>query len=165
MSERVDLNKILKNCPKGWKFWSPLFGEVKFSSMDSDYVDVEIHNEEIWTFNTNATITFSNRESLELMLFPSKEQRDWSKFTAPWYKKERFDPNMLKAFDRVLVRNYTTDYWCCGFFSYISMFNGTPYKYVTENSAYWKCIPYNDDTKHLVGTKEEAPDFYRYWND
>lgn len=27
------------------------------------------------------------------------------------------------------------------------------------------CIPYNDDTKHLVGTKEEAPEYYRYWED
>ena len=23
-------------------------------------------------------------------------------------------------------------------------------------------IPYNEDTKHLVGTTEEAPKFYRY---
>lgn len=27
------------------------------------------------------------------------------------------------------------------------------------------CIPYNDDTKHLVGTTDEAPEFYRYWED
>ena len=26
-------------------------------------------------------------------------------------------------------------------------------------------IPYNDDTKNLVGTNEEAPEFYRYWED
>ena len=26
-------------------------------------------------------------------------------------------------------------------------------------------IPYNDDTEHLVGTTEGAPDFYRYWED
>ena len=24
-------------------------------------------------------------------------------------------------------------------------------------------IPYNEDTKHLVWTNEEAPEFYRYW--
>ena len=27
------------------------------------------------------------------------------------------------------------------------------------------CIPYNEDTKHLVGTTEEAPEYYRYWED
>ena len=48
---------------------------------------------------------------------------------------------------------------------YISMFKGTLYKYVTENSAYWKCIPYNDDTKHLVGTTDEAPEYYKYWEE
>ena len=26
-------------------------------------------------------------------------------------------------------------------------------------------IPYNDETKHLVGTTDEAPEFYRYWED
>ena len=27
------------------------------------------------------------------------------------------------------------------------------------------CIPFNDDTKHLLDTNEEAPEFYRYWED
>ena len=27
------------------------------------------------------------------------------------------------------------------------------------------CVPYNDDTKHLVGTTDEAPEYYRYWED
>ena len=26
-------------------------------------------------------------------------------------------------------------------------------------------IPYNDETKHLVGTTDEAPEYYRYWED
>lgn len=26
-------------------------------------------------------------------------------------------------------------------------------------------FPYNDDTKHLVGTKDEPLEFYRYWED
>ena len=26
-------------------------------------------------------------------------------------------------------------------------------------------IPYDDDTEHLVGTTEGAPDFYKYWED
>ena len=46
----------------------------------------------------------------ECILFPSKEQRDWSKFNAPWLKKERFDPKTLKPFDKVLVRFSGTIY-------------------------------------------------------
>ena len=26
-------------------------------------------------------------------------------------------------------------------------------------------VPYNEDTKHLVGTTDEAPEYYRYWED
>lgn len=170
MNENIDLTKILKDCPKGTKFYTPVWGEVVF-------IEVKKYKKCLYPIciNTNAASSYTylakdgryitNREETECILFPSKEQRDWSKFTAPWYKKEKFDPKTLKSFDKVLVRNYTADYWCCGFFSYISMFKGTLYKYVTENSAYWKCIPYNDDTKHLVGTTDEAPEYYRYWEE
>ena len=33
MNENIDLTKILKNCPKGWKFYSLIYGEVKFSTI------------------------------------------------------------------------------------------------------------------------------------
>ena len=36
MNENIDLTKILKNCPKGWKFYSPLFGEVDFQKIRND---------------------------------------------------------------------------------------------------------------------------------
>lgn len=32
--------------------------------------------------------------------------------------------------------------------------------------CYWKqCISYNDETKHLVGTKEDCPEFYKWWEE
>ena len=37
------------------------------------------------------------------------------------------------------------------------------YKYECCNLLYRFCIPYNDETKYLTGTKEEAPKYYRYW--
>ena len=30
MNENIDLTKILKDCPKGWKLYSSVYGEVKF---------------------------------------------------------------------------------------------------------------------------------------
>ena len=167
MNENIDLTKILKDCPKGTKFYSLVHGEVTFvgiNEMSKDYpIEIILTGGLIYYYTANGKLDKFYKG--ECILFPSKDQRDWSKFTAPWYKKEKFDPKTLKPFDKVLVRNYTANYWCCGFFSYISMFKGTLYKYVTENSAYWKCIPYNDDTKHLVGTTDEAPEYYRYWGD
>ena len=37
--------------------------------------------------------------------------------------------------------------------------------YVCISNEYYYCIPYNEETKHLVGTTNEAPEFYRYWED
>ena len=95
------------------------------------------------------------------MLFPSKEQQDWSKFKV---KKPKFDPKTLNAFDRVLVRDVCHEKWRSDFFSHIDEINDD-YPYTTIVTSYRFCIPYNDDTKHLVGTSDEAPEFYRYWED
>ena len=72
MNENIDLTKILKDCPKGWKFCSPIFGEVEFE----------------------------------------------------------------KIFEHMGI-----------------------------GGTYRCCIPYNEETKHLVGTTDEAPEYYRYWED
>ena len=36
---------------------------------------------------------------------------------------------------------------------------------MNNNCQYKCCVPYNDETKNLVGTKNEAPEYYRYWED
>ena len=158
MNENIDLTKILKDCPKGTKLYSPMFGEVYFKEIRSD--------DEYPIVTTKDTFT---KEGLyraysdgECILFPSKEQRDWSKFTAPWYKKERFDPKTLKPFERVLCKNGIA-MWRCDLFSFYAEDYMCPN--VCIGSSYTFCIPYNDETKHLVGTTEEAPEYYRYWED
>ena len=90
MNENIDLTKILKNCPKGWKFWSPIFGDVSFHSIihEEKRVYVISKTDEKWYINADATITLYNITSIEIMLYPSKNQRDWSKFTAPWLEKQ-----------------------------------------------------------------------------
>ena len=164
MNENIDLTKILKDCPKGWKLYSPLCGEVKFDSItENSEFPITVLNETMGIYLTREGTYCTGIEEAECILFPSKDQRDWSKFTAPWYEKERFDPKTLKPFDKVLVSDEHHTRWRCNFFSHIvDQFN---YKYFTSDSCYKFCIPYNDDTKHLVGTTEEAPEFYRYWED
>ena len=162
MNENLDLTKILKNCPKGTKFYSPVWGEVSFYKIHEE----ERYPVEISTINGYKYLTkegyYIDVDGAECILFPSKDQRDWSKFTAPWIKKKRFDPKTLKPFDRVLVRNSKIEKWRCNHFSYFNEGNECPY--VTFIS-YKFCVPYNDDTKHLVGTDHEAPEYYRYWED
>ena len=165
MNENIDLTKILKNCPKGWKLYSPLCGEVKFDSItENSEFPITVLNETMGIYLTREGTYCTGIEEAECILFPSKDQRDWSKFTAPWYKKEKFDPKTLKAFDRVLVRHECYHRWRCEFYSYIHDDNGS-YPYVAISGAYKRCIPYNEETKHLVGTTDEAPEYYRYWED
>ena len=78
-------------------------------------------------------------------------------------KKDKFDPNTLKSFDRVLVRNFKAYKWKCEHFSYFN--EGNDYPCMCCSNSYAFCIPYNDDTKHLVGTSDEAPEYYRYWEE
>ena len=174
MNENIDLTKILKYCPEGFKLYSPMFGEVEFKEIcvSSRYA--------IKTSCFHSLLSFTKKglyydcAGAECLLFPSAEQRDWSKFTAPWYKKEKFDPKTLQPFDKVLVRDSdgTTlvaeqdeARWKCALYSHERGNESIPYKYATTDSPYVYCIPYNDDTKHLVGTTEEAPEFYRYWEE
>lgn len=159
-SQKLNLCEILKDCPKGWMFWSPVFGDVWFYDIDKYTKRVKVKTSGVgsWYINADGTITIDKVTSPEIMLYPSRKQRDWSKFTAPWLNKERFDPKTLKPFDKIIFKGHGM--WFCGLFSHIHN------SYACIGEKYYKCvIPYNDDTKHLVGTTEEAQDFYRYWED
>lgn len=160
MNENIDLTTILKDCPKGWVLYSCIHGEVYFDCLQScDYPVLTRLSDGLYVSFSREGKYFNNPDS-ECRLFPSSEQCDWSKFTAPWYKKEKFDPKTLKPFDRVLVRDRDIEHWICNLFSHI--IND---EYICIGSCFIYCIPYNDDTKHLVGTKDEAPEYYRYWED
>ena len=164
MNENLNLMEILKDCPKGTKLYSTIFGEVTFCYIDeSEEYPIKI----IEKGGCKGSVLANGKHidfDGECTLFPSKEQRDWSKFTAPWYKKERFDPKTLKPFDKVLVkRSGKEDSWTCNIFSSYS--EGTGYDFECLDDIYENCITYNDNTKHLVGTTEEAPEFYKYWED
>ena len=169
MEQKLNLCKILKYCPQGEIFWSPMLGNVKFDSIYHERQIVYVISETgaTWHLNSDATITLDYVTSAEIMLYPSKAQRDWSKFSAPWYKKEKFDPMTLQPFDRVFVRNDKDCAWHINIYSHKNnndkSYYDKRYPYVCINGQYSFCIPYNDETKHLIGTTEEAPEYYRYW--
>ena len=74
MNENLDLRRILKNCPKGWKFYTSVWGEVEFIGFSSESVDflfntivgniVDVH------INTDGTYCGFG----ECIIFPSKEE-------------------------------------------------------------------------------------------
>ena len=79
--------------------------------------------------------------------------------------KPKFDPNTLQPFDKVLVRNFNYQIWHADVFSHVETDDGDSYYTVIKGNNYLMVIPYNDDTKHLIGTLLEAPEYYRYWED
>ena len=162
MNENIDLTEILKDCPKGTEFYSCIYGKVRFDCLQSCEYPVLIMRGDGLYASFSRVGKYTDAPDSECCLFPSKDQRDWSKFEAPWYKKDKFDPTTLKAFDKVLVRDECYQTWKCGFFSHINDDNSF-FPYITANSSYAHCIPYNDGTKHLVGTTDDAPEYYRYW--
>lgn len=113
----INLVNILKHCPEGTKLYSPVFGEVTLYSVDNRNIDVIATD-----YNDETThIEFSHLGRLilgfphaECVLFPSKDQRDWSKFRIPTKKG---DVIMFNGQVPCLVTgDYSQDKkaWVCG---------------------------------------------------
>ena len=162
--QKLNLCEILRDCPKGEMFWSPVFGNVWFYDIDkyTKRVKVKASGVGSWYINADGTITIDKVTSPEIMLYPSRKQRDWAKVKYE-KKKERFDPKTLKAFDKVLVFDSDRP-WTPLMFSYLEYTLNYPRMQCFDFVAR-KVIPYNKETEHLLGTHNEAPDFYRYWED
>ena len=257
MNENLNLVEILKDCPKGTKLYSSVFGEVELDHIDTSCYNypiiIRLKGEEGHESLTSEGKMFVDYDG-ECVLFPSREERDWSKFNPKkdrlvstcefkdgdivatnsgsrvfilqraysdvkgycyvgydfdfnefffscrrfdrlaseeekqklfdaikergyrWNAetkilekliKPKFDPKTLQPFDRVLVRLTRDCIWNATFFShYDEEVNWGCHPCVTTScKSYDKCIPYNDETKHLLGTSKEAPEYYRYWED
>ena len=256
MNENLNLVEILKDCPRGTKLYSTVYGEVEFDhvSISSKYpIVLRLKDGKSYESLTSEG-KYDIEHDGECLLFPSKDQRDWSKFNPKkegfitpcefkdgdivatnsglqvfilqrpksdvqgschvgynfetnefFFSRDRFDrlateeekqrlfdaikergykwnaetktleklvepkfdPHTLRPFDRVLVRLTRDCIWNATFFShYDKEINWGCHPCVTTScKSYDKCIPYNDETKHLLGTSDEAPEYYRYWED
>ena len=79
MEEKINIAKILKDKPKGIRLYSPIFGECAFCYVREDTNDICVKKR-------NGVKEFFDSKGLyyntgEVMLFPSKEMRDWEKFS------------------------------------------------------------------------------------
>ena len=265
MNENLNLVEILKDCPRGTKLYYTVYGEVEFDhvSISSKYpIVLRLKDGKSYESLTSEG-KYDIEHDGECLLFPSKDQRDWSKFkpkkdglvppckfkdgdivatnsglrvfilqsaksdvkgycyvgydfeinefffsgerfdrlateeerqklfdaikesgykwnaetkTLEKLVRPKFDPKTLQPFDKILMRDHSTDEWDIGYFSYIkydlSGFDlsdceeeGEFLVYTAGGANYWYAVPYNEDTKYLVGKVDEAPEYYRYWED
>ena len=123
MKNQINISEILKDCPKGTKLYSPLCGECEFINIINDVIYVESSLNKTLCFNSLGMF-FEWYEESECLLFPSKDQRDWSKFQRPFK-------------DGDIISNGR----------YVAIFHksGKPENCVSSNVIYYHCW-YNDNT-------------------
>ena len=221
MNENLNLVEILKDCPKGTKLYSTIYGDVELEKVylkDDEYpIEIKIGEGSDMTYVANDGRLLGDFPG-ECTLFPSKDQRDWSKFKTKkpkfkvgdkivniprkymgalgtqgiiskvtddkyiftngnyifisnqgsWElvhdKKPKFDPKTFQPFDKVLVKRGDENYhlWFPDFISFPPNDVDETVLCMTTDDVDM-VIPYNEETKHLIETNDDAPDFYRYW--
>ena len=72
----INIAEIIKDCPKGTKLYSPLCGECKLSEINGYTIRMFDSNANYYHFYHDGSYVKTG----ECLLFPSKENRDWSKF-------------------------------------------------------------------------------------
>lgn len=226
MAKEINIAEILKDMPQGTKLWTPICGEVELLDNGlSDVYPIIVKDSCLMKYSFTENGTYYEQKGAEMLLFPSKEMRDWSKFfkegdvlenttdnifpryvifkkfvddkyttfeaingivlgdepvkysiqdTLSYSKVEDEDMALeikkkiqnivdkkpessapeFQPFDKVLVRDFDEQIWIPTFFGFFCQDEGERYPYKTAHGAYKYCIPYNEKTKHLLGTKE-----------
>lgn len=140
-------------------FYSPLFGNIKLVQIKDNIIEctdlkgcVTFRFDKYGRFLSNME---QKRLSDECFLFPDVE--------CTWRDDKHFDfENGFKPYDKVLVRCRDKSKWFATFFShYTNEYKDYECPYVTiDGNEFTYCIPYNDDTKHLVGTFDTPESYY-----
>ena len=113
MKEKINIAEILKDKKEGIRLYSPIFGDCTYCYVREDTNDICVKKH-------NGVIEYFNSEGLyfalgEVMLFPSKEMRDWDKFA--WKKGDVLvnkDGNVhiiFEKFDDDAYKNFHGQYY------------------------------------------------------
>ena len=82
MNNKINIAEILKDCPKGMKLYSPIYGKVELWKVNSNSVYSIMTATSIdraGSFTSEGRL-YEKYPSAECLLFPSSEMRDWTKF-------------------------------------------------------------------------------------
>lgn len=79
METKINIAKILRNKPHDVKLYSPIFGDCTYCYIHNESNDICVKRQ----YNV---MSYFNSKGLyhtagECLLFPSKEMRDWEKFS------------------------------------------------------------------------------------
>lgn len=83
MENKINIAEILKDCPKGTELYSPICGKCNFSFIQFADSIIKVFNKTgVYSFAKDGTYT--RAIDAECLLFPSKDNRDWSTFRKPF---------------------------------------------------------------------------------
>lgn len=93
-----------------------------------------------------------------------KKEKEWCIFDAKDGETEKkFTIEDFQPFDKVLVRDSSEECWNISMFSFTT--GNTRYPYQCLQYTYGQCIPYNEETAHLLGTIKKYDGKYKTWKD
>lgn len=145
----MNVAEILKYCPKGTKLYSTVYGEVELSEVyNHNLIKVSIEDTSCRAFRVDGSYS----EYGECVLFPSKDQRDWSKFRLP---VKRGDIMMSSITKRAFIASGETisgyPVYICG----INAFDNFQIVY-NQNDTIWTSdfyIPASEEVKEELFDK------------
>lgn len=143
----MNIAEILRKCPSGTMLYSTIYDKLKLVDIELD----SIYPIRCRKIDGNA-VDFTedgkmNTTDAEPTLFPSKDQRDWSKFGVSEQDTNTRPKPQFKPFEKVLVRDGDQYEWQCNFFSGMDKENF----YLCVSARWEQCIPY-EGNEHLLGT-------------
>lgn len=143
----MNIAEILKKCPEGTKLYSLVCGELELVCVtdEEEYpIICRVTADGKYDSFTSDGREFFDYPDAKCVLFPSKDQRDWSKFGGKKIKSQ------FKPFDRVLTRDSDDEFWFSEHFGHIES-DGS---FICGGKKYSQCIPY-EGNEHLSRTKNK----------
>ena len=120
MENRINIVELLKDCPRGMKLYSPIFGDVYLDKIRPYLAIVVTTDKEQGDFKEEFLYDGRYGMNGECMLFPSKGKTTWEGFQRPITIKDGdivFYNDTIAIFkewgDKTLFRTYVTKYLCC----------------------------------------------------
>lgn len=145
MENKINIAEILKDCSKGTKLYSSLFGNVELYSVSENNIQVRIskgRTYEYFNFTSEGLYYFGYYDA-EKILFPSSEMRDWTKFFKRGDVVYNKDGGLYAIFEGWVNDDYTEFNTTINYYESITSFG-------TEEVCYTDCFVKASDEERAV---------------
>lgn len=151
MNNDLNVAEILKGIPKGTKLWSPVYGECTLLEVNENWntvsqleypISCEDNKGKCRSFTKEGKF-FNDNNDTECILFPSKENRDWSTF------KVSNEHKHFESYQKVLIKDkFCSKYfWVAALYSHYDTLTNKHYLVGSDWAGDEDIIPYegNED--------------------